>query len=527
MLYDVKIDREIKLMTKRFALVLLVVVGVGATWTYFYFGTGVAESGPTFTLAQVTQGNVIDTVETTGTLQAVTTVQVGTQVSGAIKALHADFNTNVRRGQIIAELEPSLFETQVEQARATLVRQEAELERAKVQVEDTALKLTRSQDLSEQGLIQDAELETAQINARLAQSALRAAEAQMTQVRASLNQSEVSLGHTIIRAPIDGIVISRSVDVGQTVAASMNAPTLYVLAQDLAEMQVNANVDESDIGRIQPGQSVTFRVDAHPDETFTGTVSQVRLEPVVTQNVVSYVTIINVPNPALILKPGMTAMVTVEIARANNVLRIPNGALRYNPSPEVFAALGQPVPGGREIAGFEPQAVVQRDPVVDAKSAIEVVEVQQSGELNASLEDAPFFPSQMGPQQREQMRARIKQMSVDERQRLRQQFQQARRDGRPRMPGLTQQQRSASQSSTGSTLWGVADGQLSRVMVQTGISDGSYTSILDGAVVAGVQVATGVRSTEVSTGSGLSPFMPFGRRSSRGSSNRGRGGPPR
>ena len=222
MLYDVKIDREIKLMTKRFALVLLVVVGVGATWTYFYFGTGVAESGPTFTLAQVTQGNVIDTVETTGTLQAVTTVQVGTQVSGAIKALHADFNTNVRRGQIIAELEPSLFETQVEQARATLVRQEAELERAKVQVEDTALKLTRSQDLSEQGLIQDAELETAQINARLAQSALRAAEAQMTQVRASLNQSEVSLGHTIIRAPIDGIVISRSVDVGQTVAASMN-----------------------------------------------------------------------------------------------------------------------------------------------------------------------------------------------------------------------------------------------------------------------------------------------------------------
>lgn len=515
-----------KLMTKRFALVLLVVVGVGATWTYFYFGTGVAESGPAFTLAQVTQGNVIDTVETTGTLQAVTTVQVGTQVSGAIKALYADFNSNVRQGQIIAELEPSLFETQVEQARATLVRQEAELERAKVQVEDSALKLTRSQDLAEQGLIQGAELETAQINARLAQSALRAAEAQMTQVRASLNQSEVSLGHTIIRAPIDGIVISRSVDVGQTVAASMNAPTLYVLAQDLAEMQVNANVDESDIGRIQPGQSVTFRVDAHPDETFTGTVSQVRLEPVVTQNVVSYVTIINVPNPALILKPGMTAMVTVEIARANNVLRIPNGALRYTPSPEVFVALGQPVPGGRETGGFEPQAIVQRDPVVDSKSAIEVVEVQQSGELNASLEeDAPFFPSQMGPQQREQMRARIKQMSVDERQRLRQQFQQARRDGRPRMPGLTQQQRTVSQSSTGSTLWVVADGQLSRVMVRTGISDGSYTSILDGDVVAGVQVATGVRSTEVSAGSGMSPFMPFGR--GRGSSSRGRGGPPR
>lgn len=511
-------------MTKRFTLVFLVAVVVGTALAYFYFGTGAAEPGPTFTLAQVTQGNVIDTVETTGTLQAVTTVQVGTQVSGAIKALYADFNSNVRQGQIIAELEPSLFETQVEQARATLVRQEAELERAKVQVEDSALKLTRSQDLAEQGLIQSAELETAQINARLAQSALRASEAQMTQVRASLNQSQVSLGHTIIRAPIDGIVISRSVDVGQTVAASMNAPVLYVLAQDLAEMQVNANVDESDIGRIQPGQSVTFRVDAHPDETFTGTVSQVRLEPVVTQNVVSYVTIINVPNPALILKPGMTAMVTVEIARANNVLRIPNGALRFRPSPEVFAALGQPVPGARETAGFEPQAVVQRDPVIDPKSAIEVVEVQQSDELNASLEDAPFFPSQMGPQQREQMRARIQQMSMEERQRLRQQFQPARRDGRPQMPGFRQQQRTASQSSTGGALWVVADGQLSRVMIRTGISDGSYTSILDGDIVAGVQVATGVRSTEVPTGSGMSPFMPFGR--GRGSSSRGRGGPP-
>jgi HlyD family secretion protein len=166
------------------------------------------------------------------------------------------------------------------------------------------------------------------------------------QARASLNHSEVNLGHTIIRAPIDGIVISRNVDVGQTVAASMQAPTLFVIARDLAEMQVNASVAESDIGRIEPGQAASFRVDAYPGAVFTGTVSLVRLDPVVEQNVVSYVTTIDVPNLKLKLKPGMTANVTIEIERASDVLRVPNAALRVRPSAEVFAALGQPAPEG-------------------------------------------------------------------------------------------------------------------------------------------------------------------------------------
>jgi HlyD family secretion protein len=268
-------------------------------------------------------------------------VQVGTQVSGTIKALHADFNTRVRRGQVVAELEPSLFDTQVEQARASLMRLEADVRRAEVQLEDAQQKLKRARELAGRELIAASDLEAAEVNARVADAVLRGAQAQVVQARASLHQTEVNLAHTIITAPIDGVVISRNVDVGQTVAASMQAPTLFVIARDLREMQVEASVAESDIGRIRTGQSVTFRVDAYPTDVFTGGVSQVRLQPVIEQNVVSYVTVIDVPNPDLRLKPGMTANVTVEIARASSVLRVPNAALRVRPSTEVLAALGQ------------------------------------------------------------------------------------------------------------------------------------------------------------------------------------------
>jgi HlyD family secretion protein len=308
----------------------------------------------------VTRGEVVETVDATGTLQAVTTVQVGTQVSGTIKALHADFNTRVRRGQVVAELEPSLFETQVEQARASLTRLEADVRRAEVQLEDTQQKLKRARELAGRELIAASDLETAEVNARVADAALRAAQAQVVQARASLHQSEVNLAHTIITAPIDGIVISRNVDVGQTVAASMQAPTLFVIARDLRDMQVEASIAESDIGRIHSGQPVTFRVDAYPTDVFAGTVSQVRLQPVVEQNVVSYVTVIEVPNADLRLKPGMTANVTVEIARASDALRVPNSALRVRLSPEVLAAIGEHplAPGGTATTGDRERASV-------------------------------------------------------------------------------------------------------------------------------------------------------------------------
>lgn len=337
-------------MKKKLMLALAVVAVVTVSGTAFYRGSG-SEGDPKLATATVTRGSVVQAVEATGTLEAVTTVEVGTQVSGTIKALYADYNSRVRKGQVIAQLEPSLFETQVEQARATVQRLQAEVDAAKVQVEDTRVKLKRAQELSAKQLIPATDLETAHANARQAEASLKAAQAQLVQGRASLRNNEVNLGHTTIKAPIDGIVISRNVDVGQTVAASMSAPTLFVLAQDLRQMQVNARVDESDIGRIEPGQRVEFRVDAHPDDTFTGTVKQVRLEPVIEQNVVSYVTVIDVPNPELKLKPGMTANVTVEIARADDILRVPNAALRFRPTTEVFTALGQQAPEPRAAGG--------------------------------------------------------------------------------------------------------------------------------------------------------------------------------
>jgi len=282
--------------------------------------------------ARVTRGDIVDAVDATGTIQPVTTVQVGTQVSGTIKSLAADFNTRVRRGQVIAVLEPSLFQTQVDQANATVAKLQADAERAAVDVRDTQAKLQRARDLSAQQLISASDLDTAVTAASQADAQVKAAQAQIVQARAQLEQAQVNLGHTVITAPIDGIVVARSVDVGQTVAASMQAPTLFVIAQDLTRMQVLASVDESDIGRVQAGQPVSFTVDAYRGERFGGTVAQVRLQPTVEQNVVSYTTVIDVPNPTLKLKPGMTAGVSIEVARADDVLRVPASALRFRPS---------------------------------------------------------------------------------------------------------------------------------------------------------------------------------------------------
>ena len=325
------------------ALFVIIIIGAGAG-AYAYYGLGTTVFEPVVNTVMLTRGDVVDTVGATGALEAVTTVQVGSQVSGIIEALYVDYNSIVSEGDVIARLEPSLFETQIEQGRANLARSEADVERLEVTVEDVRAQLVRSEDLSSRELISTTELEAAQVAVRSAAAQLKSAEAGVTQSRASLNQNEVNLGHTVITAPIDGIVIARQVDMGQTVAASMSAPELFIIAADLTKMRVIANIDESDVGRIRQGQVVSFTVDAYPLEEFEGIVSQIRLEPVVLQNVVTYATVIDVPNNEYRLKPGMTATVTLEIARRENILRIPNAALRFRPTPDMFAALNQPVP---------------------------------------------------------------------------------------------------------------------------------------------------------------------------------------
>ena len=247
------------------ALVVLALAGGGAYW-YYKYGKKVPE--PTVMTAAVTRGDISDTVGATGTLQAVTTVQVGTQVSGTIQELHADFNSLVKKDQVIARLDPSLFATQIEQGQANLIRAQADLERLKVSLDDAHMKLNRARELAGRQLIPQSELDTAEVNTRSIDAQIRSSQAQVTQAQASLNQNQVNLEHTVIRAPIDGLVISRNVDVGQTVAASMQAPTLFILAADLTKMQVIANLDESDVGRIRPGAACAIPRRRLPDRGF-------------------------------------------------------------------------------------------------------------------------------------------------------------------------------------------------------------------------------------------------------------------
>jgi len=325
-------------------LIVFGCVLAAAGGAFQWYRVRAATPEPTVTTQPLTRGDIVDAVGATGTLEAVETVDVGTQVSGVVDALYADFNTIVKKGQVIAKLDPQLMQTQIEQQQANVTRAEADLERLRIGLADAWQKLERARQLVERSLIPRTELETTEVNVKSAEAQIRSSEALLAQARAQLNNWRVNLNYTTITAPIDGIVISRNVDQGQTVAASMNAPTLFVIAADLSRMQVIANIDEADVGRMRPGQTVTFRVDAFPTDRFTGTVSQVRLQPAVVQNVVTYSTVISVPNPELKLKPGMTAQVNIEIARRNNVLRVPTSATRFRPTSEMFTALNQSAP---------------------------------------------------------------------------------------------------------------------------------------------------------------------------------------
>jgi len=302
---------------------------------------------PAFDTALVDRGDVVEVVGATGVLEAVTTVQVGSQVSGTVAWLGADFNSQVKKGQVVARLEPSLFEARVAQARSNLVAARAQVERSAAATADAKQKYERAQALSAQDLLPESDLESAKATYDSAAAQQKASDAAVSQAAAALNQAEVDLAHSVIVAPIDGVVLARSVDVGQTVAASLQAPTLFVIANDLKRMRVNVAIDEADIGRVQPGQAASFRVDAWPDEVFKGNVEQVRLQPIVNQNVVTYNTIVAVSNDDLKLMPGMTATVSVETQRRDAVLRVPAAAARFRPD----AAEGSGRAGGWRSGG--------------------------------------------------------------------------------------------------------------------------------------------------------------------------------
>ena len=304
---------------------------------------------PEYFTSKADRGDIREVVEATGTINAVITVQVGSQVSGTISHLYVDFNSRVRKGQIVAQIDPPLFKGAVLQARAdvgnaqaNIVSAKANLERAKATEVQTKADYERAVGLAKESVMSQQQLDLAKANHDSAVAAASAADAQVTQAvaqaqlkQAALTVAQTNLDYTTIRAPIDGTVIARNVDVGQTVAASLQAPTLFTIAQDLTKMQVYASTDESDVGMIKNRQVVTFKVDAFPRDTFTGRVSQIRMNATTVQNVVTYNTVIDFDNPELKLFPGMTAYITIPVASARDALRVPNGALRYKPDLKV------------------------------------------------------------------------------------------------------------------------------------------------------------------------------------------------
>jgi HlyD family secretion protein len=337
-------------MSKRNVVILVVaalVVGVGA---WLWLGRGSAKADTKFDTAKLERGKLVAKVTATGTLSAIVTVQVGSQVSGRVAELHADFNSPVKKGQLIAKIDPQLFQAAVEQASANLVAAQGNLAKAKAQAADAQRQADRSKQLVEKKLVAQADYDTAQSNADATVAAVQAAEGAVAQAKAALYMARVNLAYTDILSPTNGTVISRNVDVGQTVAASLQAPTIFVIAEDLAKMQVDTSVAEADVGRLKDGMPTTFTVDAYPSEVFKGKVRQIRNSPTTVQNVVTYDAVIDVDNPDLKLKPGMTANVTFIYAEKDDVLKVPNAALRFKPPPGFYMPEGGG-PGGRSGPG--------------------------------------------------------------------------------------------------------------------------------------------------------------------------------
>jgi HlyD family secretion protein len=315
-----------------------------------------AETPVTFRTARVDRGTVEATVTATGSLNAVVTVQVGSQVSGTISKLGADWNSKVTAGQVIAQIDPTRFKANVAQADATLKSATATQMRAQVNEREAKVELDRARELAKRGVIGQADLDVAVSKYDAAAADRAAAEAQIGQARASLASARFDLDHTTIRAPIAGTVLQRSVDVGQTVAASLQAPVLFTIAQDLSRMEVHAAVDEADVGKLHEGQQASFAVDAYPGQTFKAQIFQIRSNPNVQQNVVTYDAVLRVDNQDGRLRPGMTATVRAISQHHDDVLRVPNSALRFRPSPDLIE---RPADGAKPPAGSAMAAEVR------------------------------------------------------------------------------------------------------------------------------------------------------------------------
>jgi len=529
-------------MSRRLWIVALMLVAAATASGAWFYAQGRGNT-PRFRTAKVERGPLTATVSATGTLNAVVTVQVGSQVSGQIKELFADFNSQVKRNQLVARIDPEKFQAAVAQARAqvdaakanvlnqralvektradlantqaALAVAKAQTAKAQVAVLDSRRTLLRNQDLRKKGFIAQADEDTAQAahdsavaqaesakaqeeaqasQIRSAEAQLRVTEAQLqaaianvTQQEAGLRQAQVDLDHTEIRAPVDGVVVSRTVDVGQTVAASLQAPTLFTIAQDLTQMQVETNVDEADVGRIREGLRATFTVDSFANQTFAGEVMQVRKAPQVLQNVVTYNVVISARNPELKLLPGMTANVRLVVAQKEGVLKVPNAALRFRlPGDDSV-----PVRGGAPglTRGGAPQSAEQ---VRERLTKSLGLTADQQKQLDPILQDTGqrmrgLAARGLGDSERRVEAQRIREASREQIRTILTPEQRAKYDSE-----LSEAQLARQGAATGRVFSLGQGAKPAPVVVQTGITDGNFTEILGGDLKDGQEIITGV-----------------------------------
>jgi HlyD family secretion protein len=469
-------------------------------------------SNQKFRLMKVERGEINLVVTATGQINPVINVLVGSQASGTIKALYADYNSQVKEGQVIAQIDPAIFKAQVEQGRANVLNAQANLENAKanlakaeVAVLDAKRNLDRNKPLLERQVIAQATLDTAQANydtavaqKEVARAQVESSKAQLEQAKAALKVSETNLRYTTIRSPVNGTVISRNVDVGQTVAASLQAPTLFTIAKDLTQMQVDTNVSEADVGRIMVGQDSTFTVDAYPERIFHGKVSEIRNAPIIVQNVVTYDVVIQVDNKDLKLKPGMTANVSVMIAHREGVLKIPNAALRFQP--ESAKQGGLPEKKSESSASMG-RLLIERltkelNLTPDQQSKLEMI-------LKSSRQEFQEIGGKMKP---EEARVRIQGL-------IRQKIGAILTDEQKKKL-KEQSQSSQAEQRKSARVWVLSkEKKPVPVSVVLGITDGTFSEVMTGDLQEGTEVIVEETSTKKGQSqAGTVPFMPSRRR---------------
>lgn len=509
-------------MTKNnhYVISLVLVLAAFGGAAYYWWQSG--NNGQAYRLAKVERGTITAAVSATGTLNPVVSVQVGSQVSGQVQEINVDYNSQVKKGQLIARINPDSFTLRVNQAmadldaaRATVMTQraniaalQAELARTRINLADAQRDLDRNIMLFEKNFISKAVLDKAQAvfdatgqqvksaQAQLAvgEAQVRNGEAQVKQREAQLSQAKVDLERTMIRAPVDGIVVKKSVEPGQTVAASLQAPELFVIAQDLREMQVEASIDEAEVGRVRVGQAASFTVDSFPGRTFSGTVSQVRKAALVVQNVVTYIAVISASNADLSLFPGMTANVRIIVDTRDSALRIPNAALRFRPAgaPDARDAGVQAKGGGnkdsdkdgRDKGGQSSQGEAARerlarelDLTADQQAKVEVISNETRDKIRALGADDPAERRKQVERLRSESRARIAELLTPEQ--------------RTRYEAMGASRRSAGASS--GRVWALdAQGKPRAVAVRVGLTDSTYSELVSGEVTEGMQLITGI-----------------------------------